>query len=330
LTVATGIFLSVCTASFGIYAEENLPERGLRIATGPANGVYTQLARDIQKVCANVAPLIPVPSKGGLENLMKLSANEADLGFAQIDLMQQMGKDGDQNIRELQAVMSMHSNLLHIITKSEGSKVGSSWNPLASARVIQKFSELKGKDHIGATVVLVGSAQLLGQTLERQVGYGMKFLQADSDEDAVKMLLKDQAEAIFTTGGWPYPPISRISTSSGLMLAEFDLQAPAPFGMVKRNYPNAGAYNMNFLSATNLLLTRPFKPTGERGKMVSALQNCILRHMDEFLEGPYQAAWKEIRNPADTLGVASFVPAPGGATTSPRLSTAATRAPARP
>ena len=299
------VLLSICA---GLQAQEAAPEKGLRIATGPAAGVYTQLAKDIQKVCGQVAPLIPVPSKGGLENLIKLSASEADIGFAQMDLMQQMGRDGDQNIRALQAVMSLHSNLLHVITKVDGSKLGgSNWNPLAgSVKVLRKFSELKG-----VTVVLVGSAQVLGQTLENQMGYGMKFLQADSDEEAVKMLQSNQAEAIFTTGGWPYPAVARVPNNAGLMLAEFDLQAPAPFGKTKRNYPNLGAYNTNFLSATNLLLTRPFKPNGERGKMVAALQNCLLRHMDELQEGPYHAAWKEIKNPEETLGVAVIGKADG-------------------
>jgi hypothetical protein len=306
--------LSICA---GLQAQEAAPERGLRIATGPTVGVYTQLAKDIQKVCGQVVPLIPVATKGGLENLIRLSASEADIGFAQIDLMQQMGRDGDQNIRDLQAVMSLHSNLLHTITKVDGSKLGgSNWNPLAgSVKVLRKFSDLKG-----VTVVLVGSAQVLGHTLENQMGYGMKFLQADSDEEAVKMLHGNQAEAVFTTGGWPYPAIARVPSTAGLMLADFDLQAPAPFGRTKRNYPNMGAYNMNFLSATNLLLSRPFKPNGERGKMVAALQNCLFRHMDELQEGPYHAAWKEIKNPEETLGIPLIgkMDATTAAITSPR------------
>jgi len=61
---------------------------------------------------------------------------------------------------------------------------------------------------------------------------------------------------------------------------------------------------MVFLSSTNLLLTRPFKPGGERGKMVAALHTCILKHMDECQEGAYHPVWKEIRTPTDRLGVA--------------------------
>jgi len=303
-TVAT--FLSCAICAQGI-AQEVVPENALRIATGPALGVYTQLARDMQKVCGQVVPMVAVPSKGGLDNLMLLSASTADIGFAQIDLLQKMGRDGDQNIKELQAVISMHANLLHVITRAEGSRVGEmrvggKAIPFSGTnRVFQKMSDLKG-----TTVALVGSAQLLGQTLERQLGYGMIFVQAESDDEALALLKSNQAQAIFTTGGWPYPAVARHDNSSGLMLADYDLTPQVPFVATKRNYPKLGVFNQNFLSSTNLLITRPFKPTGERGKLVAALQKCVIQHLDELQEGPYHAAWKEIKNPQDTLGVQRF------------------------
>jgi TRAP-type uncharacterized transport system substrate-binding protein len=297
----------VCVASAalqGAQAQDEAMQSGLRIATGPGSGVYVQLAKDIQKVCGQTVPLVLVPSKGGLENLTLLSSSQADLGFAQVDVLQQMSKGGDQNIQDLQAVMAMHSNLLHVITRAEGSKIGAkNWLQSGEFRQLNKFSDLNIK---GVKVVLVGSATLLGQTLERQLGYGMSFLQADTDEQAITLLQSKQADAIFTTGGWPYPAITRLKTDSGLMLASFDLQAPAPFAVTKRNYPNLEAFSMEFLSSTNIFLTRPFKPNGERGKQVTALRKCILNNLDELKEGAYHSVWKEIKNPLDTFGVALF------------------------
>lgn len=302
-----GATVLACAVCAQVSAQEGVPDNALRIATGPALGVYTQLARDMQKVCGQTVPMVAVPSKGGLDNLMLLSANTADIGFAQIDLLQKMGRDGDQNIKELQAVLSMHANLLHVITRTDGSRIGEmriggKAVPFSgTTRVFQKMSDLKG-----ATVALVGSAQLLGQTLERQLGYGMIFVQAESDDEAIALLKSNLVHAIFTTGGWPYPAVVRHDNSSGLMLADYDLTPQPPFVATKRNYPKLGVFNQNFLSATNLLITRPFKPTGERGKMVAALQKCVIQHLDELQEGPYHAAWKEIKNPQDTLGVQRF------------------------
>lgn len=295
--------------SLSASAQEPTAACGLRIATGPATGVYTLLARDIQKVCGSVTTICQVPSTGGLPNLMALSASDADIGFAQLDLLQTMGKGGDQNIQDLQAMMPMHANLLHIVTRSEGSRVGvNPYVPFSgTTKFFRKFSDLKD-----AQVALVGSAQLLGATLEKQTGYGMKFVAADTDDQAVYQLLAGNVQAVFTTGGWPYPAVTKHDAGSGLMLADYDLSAQAPFAIAKRNYTKLNAYNLNFLAAPNLLLTRPFKPNGEKGKLVTALQSCILNHLDELQEGPYHAVWKEIKTPLDTLDVHRWDGSRGG------------------
>jgi ABC-type amino acid transport substrate-binding protein len=305
----SGLLLVASALSHGAHAQDEQAQKGLRIATGPGNGVYVQIAKDMQKVCGQSVPLVLVPSKGGLDNLTLLSSSQADVGFSQVDVLEQMSKEGDQNIQELQAVMAMHSNLLHVITRSDGSivnqkKIGQANVPFSGEfRVLRKFSDLNIK---GVKVVLVGSAALMGQTLERQLGYGMTFLQADSDEKAISLLQSRQADAIFTTGGWPYPTVSKLRRDSGLMLAEYDLQPPTPFLTTRRNYPELDAMKMNFLASTNLFLTRPFKPTGERGKQVVALRKCILNNFDELKEGAYSSVWKEIKTPFETFGVAIY------------------------
>jgi hypothetical protein len=306
-----GLILVATVVAHAANAEDEQPQSGLRIATGPSNGVYAQIARDMQKVCGQSVPLVIVSSKGGLDNLNLLSSSQADIGFSQVDVLQNMSKGGDQNIQDLQAVMAMHSNLLHVITRSDGSRINQTKMPLGQTnvpfsgefRVLQKFSDLNIK---GIKVVLVGSAALMGQTLERQLGYGMTFLQAESDEQAITMLQSKQADAIFTTGGWPYPVVSKLKRESGLMLADYDLQAPTPFSTTRKNYPELDAMNKIFLTSTNLFLTRPFKPNGERGKQVAALRKCILNNFDELKEGPYSSVWKEIKSPFETFGVATF------------------------
>jgi len=134
----------------------------------------------------------------------------------------------------------------------------------------------------------------------------MRFVAAETDDQAITLLQSNQVQAVFTTGGWPYPAVSRHNGASGLMLAEYDLPAQPPFAIIKHNYQNLGAYNLNFLAAPNLLVTRPFKPGGEKGKLVAALQSCIIGHLDDLQEGDYSKVWQEIKNPHDTLGVTTY------------------------
>jgi TRAP-type uncharacterized transport system substrate-binding protein len=129
---------------------------------------------------------------------------------------------------------------------------------------------------------------------------------AESDDDALRMLKDNKVQAIFTDGGWPLPSIAKHNKDSGLMLVEYDEPVQAPFSIVKRNYQNLSAFNVPFLGSPNVLVTRPFKPNGDMGKRVAALQGCLLRHLEELQEGRFHAAWKEIKNPTDTLGVTKF------------------------
>ena len=294
-------------SSHTAFAEDEPADCALRIGSGPKGGVYELIVRDIQTACGNEVSVCAVPSAGGLQNLMKLSANEADLGIAQLDTLQEMARGGDDNLRNLQAVMPLHSNLLHVLALREGSKVKSGGLvSFGETRQIRKFSDLKG-----VRVALVGSAQLLGQTLNSQLGYDMDFVVADNDDQALKLLQSNKVQAIFTSGGWPMPNIVRHTHGSGLVLVEYDLSAHPPFVAVKRNYQNLDAFNFSFLAVPNLLLTRPFKPAGDMGKKVGALQTCLLRNMDNLQEGRFSAAWKEIKNPTDTLGIARFTRAEG-------------------
>jgi len=305
IATVTGALLAA--VAWPIAAQDTTLDCALRIGGGPKGKIYELMVQDIQKVCGAEVSVCSVPSIGGLPNLMMLAASQVELGIVQLDTLTQMAKGGDENIAALQAVMPLHTNLLHILSLRAGSLVGARmiksthvpWT--GDLKVFSKFSDLKG-----AKVAVVGSTLLLGQTLNKQTGYAMEFLVAESDDQAVRMLQTNQVQAIFTDGGWPLPSISRHQTDSGLMLVEYDLPIKEPFIAMKRNYENLDAFNFNFLGIPNLLVTRPFRNNGDSGKRVATLQRCILNHLDELQEGRFQAGWKEIKKPMDTLGVARF------------------------
>jgi TRAP-type uncharacterized transport system substrate-binding protein len=292
------------------WAEDGPSDCSLRVASGPTGKVYAQIVKDMQSVCGAAVSVCPVASTGGLQNLSLLSANSADLGVVQIDTLQEMST-GDENIQTLQAVMPLHVNLLHVIALASGSSVDGKTVlgavvPLTGRKVvIRKFSELKGM-----TVATVGSAQLMGQTLEKRLGYGMNFVVADTDDQAVGLLRTGKVQAIFTLGGWPLPAVSRHGLDSGLQLVDFDLTLQTPYVTVKRNYQNLDAFNLSFLGVPNLLVTRPFKPGGAMANRVSTLGACLRQHLDELQEGRFQPGWKEIKDPDQVHGVRRFPIAP--------------------
>ena len=128
-----------CFSMSGVtgFAQEAQPDCAVRIGGGPKGKVYELMIKDMQTVCGSEVSMCAVPSVGGLPNLMMLSSNQVELGIAQLDTLQVMAGGGDDNIAGLQAVLPLHTNLLHILALRNGSKVGATALPFSGSRSIE-------------------------------------------------------------------------------------------------------------------------------------------------------------------------------------------------
>lgn len=127
-----------------------------------------------------------------------------------------------------------------------------------------------------------------------------------SDEQALSALKTGEVAAVRTMNGWPNPTVDALARDSGFGLAAFDLPVQTPYQLVRKNYAKLGYFNLPFLAAPNLLVTRPFKLDGVRGGYVAKLQRCIVNHLGDLQEGAFEPAWKEIKHPEDAYGWARF------------------------
>lgn len=277
------------------------PGNALRIATGKKGKGYAKLFSDIRAVCGSQIPLNEVETEGGLQNLTTLSANQADLGLAQLDTLQDM-KGSDEAIGALLAVMPLNMNLLHVVAGSEvftydGPKRIWPLKPERISVAVAKLSDLKG-----LPVAVVGSARAMGRALDRRHALNLLFVDVDTDEQALAKLKSGEVAGLFSTSGWPSGPIQKLRRDSGLRLLPYDLAVQAPYHLVRKNYENLNTFNHPFLAVPNLLLARPFTAGGAKGKAVAALQACIVKNLVNLQEGPYEPAWREVRNISDTFG----------------------------
>jgi hypothetical protein len=282
----------------------------LRVATGPRGKVYEKLFADMRNVCGPEVTLCAVPSEGGLHNLSLLSSNQADIGLAQLDTVQTM-IDGDENVRQLQLVMPLHSNLLHVLSLRAGSKVDvmtlMSRPVPGTGRTVQVRSY---EDLRGLRVAAVGSAQLMGQTVAQKLGLNIEIHNADSDEQALEMLNAGMVQAVFTTVGWPSPFVGRLRDDTYALVRFDGKTAPHPYQVAKRNYQNLGALNHPFLDAPSLLLSPSYRSGGSYFKRVATLQRCLAKNLDTLQEGNFHPGWKEVSDPKKSYGLLIF---PGGA-----------------
>jgi hypothetical protein len=171
--------------------------------------------------------------------------------------------------------------------------------------MVRNYDDLRG-----LRVAAVGSAQLMGQMISRQLGLNLAFDNADGDDQALEMLRAGKVQAVFTTVGWPSPFVGQLRSDT-FTLVRFEQKPPPPYQLVKRNYQNMGALNHPFLAAPNLLLSPPYKASGGYFKRVAALQRCLVKNLDTLQEGSFHPGWKEIRDAQHSYGLLAFPGAAG-------------------
>lgn len=208
-------------------------------------------------------------------------------------------KNGDDGIAALQYMFPTNYNFLHVLVNANGqyqpdtSTMGKLMKR-GSTVYVNKFTDLRGK-----TVAVVGSAALLGRQLDKQLGYGMRFVDAPNDKAAIDMVKTGQVAAMLTVSGWPSGVVNSLSQSDNITMVPFDAPIGEPYKVKPLNYKSIAVYNSNTLGVPNALVTRPF--TGPRAQQVAALRSCILNNLTELKEGKYQPAWNEV-NPSGTVG----------------------------
>lgn len=300
----------------------------LNFATGTHGKGYSKIYANIVQVCGQTVPLCEVPTTGGLENLMNMSANTADIGLVQVDTMKDMA-GGDANINNLQVVANVGLNLMHVVTLTNGFNVSQTvkaekkWGFIGSGtktetvnQRVTKFSDFK---NIKYPIALVGTAKLMGRSLDRSLGYGLNFVDYDKDDAALADLKAGKVWAVFTVSAWPNGALQNATSASGYTLIPFDLSPQGNYTIVKKPYPKMNVYGMPFLAVPNVLVTRPFRADGPNGRNVAALQACIVRNLGDLKEGSFEPTWSDVQNPLDTFGLKAFVP--GGVYTSPNMAT---------
>jgi TRAP-type uncharacterized transport system substrate-binding protein len=301
--------LTMVLASAAVMAFAAAPDaapsecEGVKFASGAAGKGYSLLVADLVKACGSTVQICEVNTGGGLDNLNSLSVKEADVGISQLDTITAM-KGGDENVSALQAVASLNFNYLHVVVAANGFTVTGEkkfgfMKGDSKTFVMQRFSDLKGQ-----RVALVGSAQLLGQQLNRNLGYNMQTIDVDTDAKAFDMVKRGEVAAAFSVSGWPSGSIKNLKQDSGLSLVPYDAPSSAPYVVRPVNYKGLGVYNNNSLAVPNILLSRPFK--GEKAQAVASLKACITKNLQNLQEGSYQPAWNEIKSLDNTYDLPKF------------------------
>jgi uncharacterized protein len=172
----------------------------LTIATGPSDGTYIQIARDMQKVAQKDGIKLEIrPTQGSFENMVLLGDMKVDLAIAQIDALEFFAKvmkpQGIDVFGTIRVILNLYPEEIHVLTN----------NP-----AINSFLQLQGK-RVSFGPKNGGSA-LTGEVLLET--YGMQVDKSFLDpRDALEGLKKNQLDAMLFVGGAPVPLFKNLGSS---------------------------------------------------------------------------------------------------------------------
>jgi TRAP-type uncharacterized transport system substrate-binding protein len=315
IIASIALLLSLCSAS--IFAQS------LAFASGEAKKGYSKVFANINDVCNASVPLKEVNTNGGLENLTTLVDKGATVGISQIDTWQSLS-GGDEAIGRLKGIVSLNSNLMHIVVsqagyKKETGKECTEKKLLGGCKteksVFQTIVISSDKDLKGLTVAAVGSAQVLARTyLNKKLNLELDVKDVDAlggksgDVRAFEMLKAGQVQAVITMGAYPSGPVGLLKQSDGLALANFTQTVGGGYKVVKKNYKGLGAFNVPFLAVPNILWARPVDPNGPIGQQITALKSCLTTNLKRLQdEDGFESSWADA-----TLALPDDVPAWSG------------------
>lgn len=296
----------------------------LKFATGKAEKAYSKLYGNINTYCGDVVPTEELNTAGGFENVGVLTDKVATLAFAPIDVYQAM-LNTDDAVGMLRGVMSLNSNMLHIVVKKSGftydyedpndkycdgkeifGKCTGDWKPKkkSATKVITTVEDLKG-----LKVAAVGSAQVLARSyFNKKLGYNLDIENVNEDKDAFAMLDKGEVKVVLTTLAYTNTGlISKLDPKKGYTLVDFNLAPTPPYKVLKKNYKNLGIFGRQFLTVQNVLFARPIDPSSEAGTQVTKLKACINDKLGKLKsDDGTEPSWSDVTSTDLPEGVPSW------------------------
>ena len=171
----------------------------LTIATGPSDGTYIQIARDMQRVSQKDGVNLEIlPTEGSFQNMVLLGDRKIDLAIAQIDALgffaKVMKPQGVNVLETIRVILHLYPEEIQVLTNDPA---------------ITTVYQLQGK-RVSFGPKDGGSA-LTGEVLLN--AYGMKVEKSYLDpKDALERLKRKQLDGMVFVAGAPVPLFKDLGT----------------------------------------------------------------------------------------------------------------------
>jgi TRAP transporter TAXI family solute receptor len=251
----------------------------LRVGTASLGGAYYPLGQGIANLINAHVPgrsMIPVVTRGAVDNPRLLTTGDIDLGITNADLayFAYQGQAPYPAPLAVLAAGALHPSVLHMVVLERSG--------------IRTFSDLRGKRV--AVGPVGGPTALMAQRLLEAHGLSLDDVVASylAYSDGFGQLTDGNVDAAFALAGFPAAGV--VQTQASQAIALIDLDASRLAGMLADNpyyrlldIPAASyglAADTTALAVDNLLLVR----RDEDPDLVYAMTEAIYSHLDELTE----------------------------------------------
>jgi uncharacterized protein len=250
-------------AAIGLVAPLSGQPKPLIVSTGDRDGTYVRFFSEIARVCPQ-PPLRALPSKGSLENLERVVNNQANLAFAQSDVLYSKKLiEHDPSVEHVRTFLVLYLEEVHILVPRYA----------ASIRV---FSDLAGK-RIGT----YGGGSITSRLLfARTKVQPASILDVAGPFDAIHELNGDTVDAIIGVGGKPLPWVAALGPDYKLLPFNVNADVSNIYVPARLEYSNLGQVgSVGTVAVPSLLITRDYK-NPEITKPLLQLRGCIIKNLE--------------------------------------------------
>jgi TRAP transporter TAXI family solute receptor len=249
------------------------------ISTGGSTGTYIKIGKDLKRTCSPYLDLNVLQSKGSVQNFERI-VSDSDTTFAivQADVLALAKVEGNKSHKKIKMVYPLYNEEIHIIIRKDSS--------------ITDFSDLRHK-----RVVVGGKksgSEVTAKLLQSVSGVSFDSINAGS-KDGIKMLLRDEADAMIYVAGKPTKLLSALPSNTPLKLLSFrdrDISS-----MYKNSTISAYTYkfqrkSVKTYSVRSILVTYDYQ-TKSYTKKVEKLAQCLNDKIYKLKRNGHQK-WKDV------------------------------------
>lgn len=265
----------------------------LLVSNGSTTGTYKLFTGVIQKNCNDTIPLVDVDSSGAVENLSKLTENEANAAFMHEDVILWRGMSEPSLKTSLRTLLVLWPEDVHFIVKNQPFVTDSGHFGIGrKERNLQTLTDLEGLK-VGAA----GGGYVSAQRIRYVGEVKYEVAQYDSGKMVLEALGKGEIAAAVFVGAAPLPNIATLGHDYRILqIGEGVREKLTKVGYhtatVTYTKMNVGA--VTTVAANALLVAQQYKSAKWLGALAKFRQ-CFREHLDEIRETPgMHKAWKKV------------------------------------